>query len=88
MALSGVLIVSRSGLTPGWIRPLDPGVRLLGLPALEGLAQDRQDLGGLEVADDHELAMIGAEVVAIQRADLIERELACVRSSCSSTVGT
>ena len=68
-------MVSRSRLEIRLVGPFDPRVGLVGLPAFERLGQDRQDLGRLEVADDHELAVLGSEVVVIERADLVERDL-------------
>ena len=66
-------MVTRSGCEVGLVGPFDPGVGFFGFPAVERLGQDRHDLGRLEVADDHELAVVGSEVVAIERPDLVER---------------
>ncbi len=68
-------MVSRRGSRSGWNGPFDPRIRLVGLPAFERLRQDRQDLRRLEVADDHEFAVLRAEVVVIERADLVEADL-------------
>ena len=61
-SLSGVAMVSRSRLEVSLEGPFDPSVGFFGFPAVERLGQDRQDLGRLEVADDHELAVVGPEV--------------------------
>ena len=63
------------GLQISLVGAFDPSVGFFGLPALKRLGQDRHDLGRLEVADDHQLAVVGPEIVLIEGLDLVERGL-------------
>ena len=60
------------GLQTGLVRPLDPRIRLLGLPGFERLGHERQDLRRFEVADDREFAVPGTEELLVERLDLVE----------------
>ncbi len=73
------LVGGRDRLAPrlevGLEGSFDPRVGLAAFQPSKRLGEDRQDFRGLEVADDHELAVVGAEVVVIERADLVEGRL-------------
>ena len=71
--MSGVRIVSRTGSFGLVTGPLDPGVGLAGLPAVEHLGDEGQGFRRLEVADDRQLAVAGAEVFLVELADLADR---------------